>query len=79
MTEDEMAWLAKSFIDSALRWHPVFDDGRGPNNLTQEETSALLCKRLARAFRPAGFNAAGEENETTNEYVKDNGQFGAGA
>jgi hypothetical protein len=48
--EAAVAAVVKTYIDSALRWHPVFDDGRGGNDLTQEQTSQMMCSRLVAAL-----------------------------
>lgn len=40
----------KRYIESALSWHVVFDDGRGGNDLTFGDTRDLICKRLVDAL-----------------------------
>jgi hypothetical protein len=40
----------ETYIESALRWHEVFEDGRGPNNLTLVETRDMLCRRFRANF-----------------------------
>lgn len=47
---EAIARLVRDYIDSALRWHPVFDDGRGGNSLNQQQTSDLICERLTSAL-----------------------------
>lgn len=47
---EAIALVCKDHIDSALRWHEVFEDGRGGNNLTREQTSDLICSRLTAAL-----------------------------
>lgn len=43
--------IVREYFDSALRWEPVFEDGRGSNDLKIWETSDLLCKRFMRAIK----------------------------
>ena len=42
--------IIKRHIDSALNWYEVFEDGRGANDLTKQQTSEMLCRRLIAAL-----------------------------
>ena len=53
--------LLKPYIDSALNWHEVFDDGRGGNDLTKAQTSEMLCRRFAAALPQSSTEGRREE------------------
>lgn len=36
----------RHYIVTALQWHPIFDDGRGGNDLTLHQTADLMTRRL---------------------------------
>lgn len=51
-----LARTCRHYLESALQWYPVFEDGRGPNDLTKAETLDLMVKRMVKdlaATRPA--------------------------
>jgi hypothetical protein len=71
----------KRHVESALRWHPVFDDGRGGNDLTLEQTRDLISERLLVALRapaPSAWQPIGEDQKTGLCFILGTDDLGVG-